>query len=208
MSQNLSREGEKNKCEVDTDKGEENDDEDAGHGLADRGAARETGAAASGCGGVGDAGGVGAGEACGVVHGFAAGRVDLGVLGGGAKGEEPGACEDCGVCSVQDRVDEVEVGEGETLEGRRFADMWHECDEYDERDERVQVHRELEEGESVAGDEGEDSVEAGELIEEEGERDHFCAEAEGGYEEEGLCAVRLEVTDMVEPGERAYSRAR
>lgn len=112
LAQNLSREGEKNKCEVDADKGEENDDEDAGYGLAGCGAACETGGAASGCGGVG------AGEACGVVHGFAAGRIDFCVLGGGAKGEEPCTREDCSVCSVQDRVDEVEVGEGEALEGR------------------------------------------------------------------------------------------
>lgn len=86
--------------------------------------------------------------------------------------------------------------------------MWHERDEDDQGDERVEVHRELEEGQSVASDDGEYSVEAGKLIEEEGERDHFGTEAEGGYEEEGLCAVRLEATDMVEHGERAYSRAR
>lgn len=86
--------------------------------------------------------------------------------------------------------------------------MWHENDKDDEGDERVEIHRELEEGQPVASDEGEDPVEAGELVEEEGERDHFGAKAEGGYEEEGLCAVRLEATDMVEPGRKAYSRAR
>lgn len=115
MPQDLSREGEKNQSKVDADNGEENDDEDARHGLADCSAVCETRAAASGSGGIGYAGGVGVGEACGVVHGFAAGHINLCVLGCGAKGEEPGAREDCCVCSVQNCVDEVEVGEGEAL---------------------------------------------------------------------------------------------
>lgn len=73
--------------------------------------------------------------------------------------------------------------------------MAHEVAKEDQSGERVDVHAELEEGEGVARDEGEDAVEAGELVEEEGEGDDFGTEAEGGYEEE--CLVHV-VSDYIE----------
>jgi len=68
---------------------------------------------------------------------------------------------------------------------------------------------ELERVEVVAGEDGEDAVEAGDLVEEEGEKDEFGGGAEGNEAQNGLrrsevstctCGMRLEWSRMRQAG--------
>lgn len=49
--------------------------------------------------------------------------------------------------------------------------------------------RQLEDVEVVAGEQGEDAVEAGEFVDGEGEGYEFCCGGEGDYVEEGLSSI-------------------
>ena len=105
------------------------------------------------------------------------------------KDEEPGDAEEDGVGEVDGRVEDVEPGEGEAVEGRLRADVGCEEGCEDKGDARVDVHAKLDGREVVAGEEGEEAVKPGDLVEEEGERDEGRASREGHGVEEFLAAV-------------------
>ena len=110
-------------------------------------------------------------EAGGVADGFAAGAGRLAsarvavVL---RDDEEPGDAESGRVGGVYEAIEDVERGEGEAMEGTLCSNMRRQEDRDEERDERVDVHGELEGREVQAGQEGEEAVEAGDFVEEEG----------------------------------------
>lgn len=61
------------------------------------------------------------------------------------------------------------------MERCRFADVWHKEGEEDQRHAGVDVHAELKRGETEAGEDGEETIEAGQFVEYHREDDHFDA---------------------------------
>ena len=90
------------------------------------------------------------------------------------------------VGDVDERVERVKVCEREALQRRLEPDVRREIDGQGEGEDGVEVHRQLQRGEVEAGEEGEQAVEAGDLVDDEGEEDEFGADAEGDEEEEAL----------------------
>ena len=80
------------------------------------------------------------------------------------------------------------------MEGRAGADVLRKDDGQDEGAERVDVHAELQGRERVACQEGEEAVEAGDLVEEDHEGGELGSCAEGEEVEEGLGMVRASVS--------------
>ena len=72
------------------------------------------------------------------------------------------------------------------MEGRTRLDVFREDDCGAEACQTVDVHGQLERGEVKACQQREDAIEAGELVEDEGERYQGCAGRERKCEEEAL----------------------
>lgn len=94
--------------------------------------------------------------------------------------DEPAGAEEAGVGSVDDGVQDEEECEADDLE--RLLGLPDGGEEpYDQAEdyERVYVVAELERVELISGEDGEDAVQAGDFVEEEGEEDEFGSGAEG-----------------------------
>ena len=155
---------------------------------------------------------LGAGEAGGVVDRACAwnASVDLAFVEVLCEHDEPAGAEHAGVDGVDDRVDDENEGQAEDLERLlRLPDGGEEpCDQAEDY-ERVDVVTELKRVKLEAGEEREDSIEAGDLVEEEGEKDEFGGGAEGNEAQNGLrrsevstctCGMRLEWSRMRQAG--------
>lgn len=121
-------------------------------------------------------------EAGGVVNGAGTGHciLDFAFVQVLSQDDEPAGAEEAGVGSVDDRVQNEEKREADDLERLfRLPDSGEEpCDQAEDY-ERVYVVAELERVEVIAGEDGEDAVQAGDFVEEEGEEDEFGGGAEG-----------------------------
>lgn len=91
--------------------------------------------------------------------------------------EKPGDGEGGCVRRVDERVADVERGEREAVEGRLGADMARQQGRHDQRQQRVNVHGELQRREMEAGQESEKAVQPRDFVEQQGERDEFGAGA-------------------------------
>ena len=101
--------------------------------------------------------------------------------------DEPACAEHAGVDGVDDGVEDEDEGQADDLERLlRLPDGGEEPCDQSEDDEGVDVVAELERVEVVAGEDGEDAVEAGDLVEEDGEEDEFGGGAEGDEAQYGL----------------------
>lgn len=211
LTQHHARIREHDEAEVEADRPQGDDDAKAVHALGREDGVAQT--AMAGCAGRGarrrasyngvvtscDGGGDDVDMRDVVLGGREAGSVGDGAAGAGGgevasglvlgEDDEPGYAEEGGVGEVNGGVDDVEPGEGEAVQGRLRADVGREeCGE-DEGDARVDVHAQLDGREVVAGKEGEEAVQPGDLVEKEGERDEGCAGREGHGVEEFLPLV-------------------
>jgi hypothetical protein len=101
--------------------------------------------------------------------------------------DEPACAEHAGVDGVNDGVEDEDERQADHLERLlRLSDGGEEPCDQSEDDERIDVVAELERVEMVAGEDGEDAVEAGDLVEEESEEDEFGGGAEGDEAQNGL----------------------
>lgn len=206
--------GEHDDAEVEADGPEGDDDAEAVHrfGLEDR--VRYRGAAAAAGGGVGAGRGGGrrgggdhvtlvvdadvdvadvvfrVGEAGSFVDGACAGapvaRVPAGVV--LRQHQEPRQREGGGVGGVDDAVERVEPRQRETVQRRLGADVRRQVRRQPQRDQRVDVHGELERVELEAREQRQQAVQRADLVEEQGQRDQACPRAERHGVEEGLWA--------------------
>jgi hypothetical protein len=155
--------------------------------------AREAGCVGDGVAGCGRAGGGGCGRAAVVLR----------------EDEEPGYAEEGGVGEVDGGVEDVEPGESEAVEGGLGADVGSQQGGQDEGEAGVDVHAQLDGGEVVAGEQGEDAVQARDFVEEEGERDEGCAGREGHGVEEFLAgSARGKSWEIAAEGGRTWGRGR
>lgn len=121
-----------------------------------------------------------ASEAGRVVHHCAADSGSCAALGVGVvltDDEEPGHSESSGVCRVDECVENVEPCQGEALERGLFPDVWREGGSQHEGEERVDVHGNLQWGEMEACEDCQEAIEAGDFVQQEGERDELCSRA-------------------------------
>lgn len=65
--------------------------------------------------------------------------------------------------------------------------MWHEEGEKDECGEGIEIHAELQWRQTEAGEDSEEAVEAGDLIEYHAQRDHLSSCAQAHNVKESLC---------------------
>jgi hypothetical protein len=101
--------------------------------------------------------------------------------------EEPACAEHAGVDGVDEGVEDEDECQADNLERLLgLPDGGEEPCDQSEDDEGVDVVAELERVEMVAGEDGEDAVEAGDLVEEDSEEDEFGGGAEGDEAQYGL----------------------
>ena len=106
--------------------------------------------------------------------------------------DEPACAEHAGVDGVDDGVEDEDECQADDLERLlRLPDCGKEPCDQSEDNEGVDIVAELERVEMVAGEDGEDAVEAGDLVEEEGEKDEFGGGAEGDEAQNGLRRVKV-----------------
>lgn len=133
----------------------------------------------------------GAREASGVVDGACTRRARLAVLDliiqVLCEDDEPACAEHAGVDGVDDRVEDEDESQADDLKRLlRLPDGGEKPCDQSEDDEGVDVVAELKGVEMEAGEDGEDAVEAGDLVEEDGEEDEFGGGAEGDEAQYGL----------------------
>lgn len=103
--------------------------------------------------------------------------------------QEPRDAEGGRVGGVDDGVDGVQPGEGKAAQRVLLADIAGQVDGEEEDNDGVDVHGQLQRRDVVAGREGQDAVETGDLVDENGEDDQLDAGAQRHGVEESLQAL-------------------
>jgi hypothetical protein len=121
-------------------------------------------------------------EASGIVNssGTGSGCIDFAFVQVLCEDDEPAGAEHAGVDGVDDRVDDKNESKAKNFERLlRLPDCREEPCDQSEDYEGVYVVAELESVQLEAGEEGEDSIETSDFVEEESEEDEFGGGAEG-----------------------------
>ena len=101
--------------------------------------------------------------------------------------DEPACAEHASVDCVDEGVEDEDESQADDLERLlRLPDGGEKPCDQSKDDEGVDVVAELKRVEMVAGEDGEDAVEAGDFVEEKGEEDEFGGGAEGDEAQYGL----------------------